>query len=199
MLRQIISAAVYTLLLYAFEASVSAQGCGPDIMESKTKSLALLEAEQNDRQNPVCIQFALYGVRGTKSQQVVDVLLKYLDFRRPTTNEEGVIHRHLVTLGEMYPAIDSMYLMEDLAAPNIVSMIAANKGTELARQNALVALTEIYQGNGPKGVALLKAEARKRTDDQESVRLLNAAKDLVALCDVADKEKCAQELSKEPQ
>jgi hypothetical protein len=198
MSRQLSIAAVYVLLLM-LAVPASAQGCRPSIMESKTESLALLQAQQDNRQDPVCIQFALYGVRGSKSREVAEILVKYLDFRRPTSKEESVIRRHLVTQSDMYPAIDSLYFMEELGVPSIVTMIARDNGTDLARNNALVALTGIYHNNEPEAIARLKAEAFKRTDTDETSRLLNAAKDVVALCDVDNKEKCNEELSRQPQ
>ena len=171
-----------------------AQVCDADLLQSPAKSLALLREQQDTRQEPKCIQMAIYGIRGTKSPQAIEVLVKYLDFRRPSTPEEQFIRRHLITVAETYPAVDALYGMGNRAIPRIVSFISAGPPNDISRTNALVAMMQIYRGREPEAILRLKSEAAKTTDSSRQEQLNKAAAQTVDLCSSNNKDSCMEAL-----
>ena len=108
MLRQI-TAFMNCIALFFLAQAASAQRCEPGILESPTKSLTLLKAGETESEDPACIEFALRGLQGTKTPEAINILMKYLDFRRPVAPWEGAIRHHLITVSDLYPAIESLY------------------------------------------------------------------------------------------
>lgn len=182
------------LVLYTAGIPVLAQVCEADLLQSPAKSLTLLREQQDSRQEPKCIQMAIYGVRGTRSPEAIEVLLKYLDFRRSSTPEEQFIRRHLITVAETYPAVDALYGMGDNAVPKIVSFIAGGPTNDISRTNALISMMQIYREREPVAILRLRSEAGKTKDSSRQENLNKAATEAVDLCSENKKDKCMEAL-----
>lgn len=175
--RSIVVAVV--MIVFTMASSTTTQACDRSILESQSRSFELLRAEQDHRDNPECIALAIKGVLGTKDRVIIDVLLKYLDFRNPTSTTERMFRRHLITNSEIFPAIGALSFAQEAAIPALVNFIAAGKGTEISRRNALETYMIIFGDDPSKGISKLQEEALKRADLEEYERLLQAAKDAV--------------------
>jgi hypothetical protein len=114
-----------------------------------------------------------------------------LDFRGPQSEGEKIFHG---LSEEQFPAKVALELIGKKALPEILRAIQEDTSSDTLRQNAVTVWMEIYRQDNehPKGVADLKQEEAKATDDAIKRRLKWAVRKAATLCNPSEQVDCRQ-------
>jgi hypothetical protein len=163
---------------------VFADGGCPDL-EGKDAA-AHLEYLRSDRAklSPKCVVASIQYVGGKHYAQASAALIQYLDYPDPV----AVARRGYVL--EVYPAIDALHSLRKPVVPELTAAIADARTTELARDNAALAILLIYGTSQPEAIATLVNAAHEQTDPAAAIRLMDKAKSLAAKCVAQNRNDC---------
>jgi hypothetical protein len=142
-----------------------------------------------------CIAAAFNVIAAAPAQQAVPVLIKYLDYKRPLNEgERNGIFMHGNGPEVLYPAVDALFHVGDVAEPAIIRLIAERTLARVRLRNALYTLVLIHHGDT---VSVIQELSRARTGSNslsERQRLQSAAHEAVQWCDERWKDKCEDAL-----
>jgi hypothetical protein len=144
-----------------------------------------------DDENARCVTWAIHKLGQERYELAITPLVKFLDFRRPQSEGERIFHG---LSQDVFPAEVALDLIGKKALPEVLRAIYGDTSSETTRQNALSVWMEIYRQDNehPKGIAELKQEETKATDDAVKQRLKLAVRKAVKLCNPGELIKCRQ-------
>jgi hypothetical protein len=146
-----------------------------------------------DEKNGGCVTWAIHRLGNEHYDPAIPGLVKLLGFRRPQTSEEKMgFYIRPQTTDEIFPAAEALELMGKKALPEILRAIEADGTSAVARENAIFVWMEIHKYEQPKGVALLKQEEARPSDDAIKRRLRMAVQKAVTYCNPPDAVGCRQ-------
>ena len=144
-----------------------------------------------DEQNARCVTWAINKLGKVRYEPAIPALVRLLDFRRP--EKEG--ERTVVSFSqEFFPAREALGLIGKKALPEVLHAIEADTSSDLSRQHALEVWMEIYRQSDedPKGVADLKQEEARVSDEKSKARLKWAVREALKQCNPPEKAACEQ-------
>jgi len=114
-------------------------------------------------------------------------LVRLLDFRLPKTEADKTFR-----WGEEFPAEDALALIGKKALPEVLRAIEASTSSDTLRENAVFVWMEIYRQSDehPKGVADLKQEEAKTSDEKSKARLKWAVSKAITWCSPQEEAAC---------
>jgi hypothetical protein len=183
---------VLTVTLLSTAGNLRAQSC-PELQKgpSDERSLvAFLNQEGNAGKSADCVTYAIRRLGdlnydgksttgGVGAPAVVEVLVKYLDYKRP---EPGFGTLGVGGNNELYPAVSALVSIGKAANPVLLKVIKNGSLTDTARENAFDAYIYIHRGNEIAAVRALKMAAKSEKDTNAAERLNKAAKEAAMRC-----------------
>jgi hypothetical protein len=183
-----------TCLAFAFAASGQVHEryegwCSTLEAASSPDLVQFLNATVPDEQNARCVTWAINKVGKERYEPAITALVRLLDFRRPEEEREKTVHG--LSRG-LFPAKVALELIGKKALPEVLHAIKVDTSSDAARQNALDVWMEIYRESdeNPKGVADLKQEEAKVSDEKSKARLKWAVERAVAHCNSPEQAAC---------
>jgi hypothetical protein len=148
-----------------------------------------LNATVPDEQNARCVTWTINKLGKVRYEPATTALVRLLDFRRPQTEGERRVHG---LSQRLFPAQEALELIGKKALPEVLHAIEVETSSDVARQNALDVWMEIYRQSDedPKGVADLKQEEAKVSDEKSKARLKWAVEQAVARCNQPEAAEC---------
>jgi hypothetical protein len=142
-----------------------------------------------DERNARCVTWAINKVGKKRYEPAIKPLVRLLDFRRPQTEGERIF-RGLSE--ETFPAEVALEVIGKNALPELLRAIEADTTPETSRENALNVWMEIFRQSDehPKGVADLKQEEAKVSDERSKARLRWAVEQAVGRCNPSEQAAC---------
>jgi len=145
-----------------------------------------LEYLRGDRAKlePSCVVASIRFISAMKYLPSISVLVQYLDYADPIASAQrrGVI--------ETYPALDGLVSLRRPVSQYLVAAIADPDTSELARQNAAIALQFSYAASPAEGIAVLVRAAHEEQDPVASNRLMDAARWSAQRCPESVRNDC---------
>lgn len=138
-------------------------------------------------ENPECVIAAIERLHGITSSEVIDVLVSYIDFQRPT---EKYIQLHPPITKRVYPATNSLFSIVKPALSALTHVIQEAKSSDVARRNAISMIMSIHREEPQEGVRLLVNAASKATDAAQAQRLKQGATEAAQKCDARARSQC---------
>ena len=161
---------------------------------AKSSSAELMELLKGDLQSttPECIEQAVVRLGDFREASAAAVLVNFLDFKRPLNEREklGINMRW-----ERFPAVGALFSIGKPAIPALLATLRSEKITEVARQNAIRAVSTIFRDDPPQGVGELRKAAREAKEPTEAARLRSGAESAAALCSDSWRDRCKGELT----
>jgi hypothetical protein len=148
-----------------------------------------------DEKNGDCVAWVINKLGEERYKPSITVLIKFLDFRRPPTQQEKQgIYLRMQGIWEIYPAAGALSLIGESALPEILRALEAEPTSPTARENAVFVWMEIYRqtDDRPKGIALLKQEQAKVSDQTIKQRLQWALQRAFTWCNPVEEDACRQ-------
>lgn len=148
-----------------------------------------LNATVPDGQNARCVTWTIHKLGKERYEPAITALVKLLDFRRPQTEGERIFEG---LSRELFPAEEALELIGKKALPEVLHAIEVDTSSDVSRQNALEVWMEIYRQSDehPKGIADLKEEEAKVSDEKSKARLKWAVEQAVARCNQPEAAEC---------
>ena len=148
-----------------------------------------LNATVPDEQNARCVTWAINRLGKERYEPAITLLVKLLDFHRPMTEGERIF-RGLSQ--DTFPAEDALALIGRKALPELLHSIESDTTPDASRRNAVDVWMEIYRQSDehPKGVAELRQEEAKASDEKSKARLKWAVEQARAHCNPPEKDAC---------
>jgi hypothetical protein len=141
--------------------------------------------------NPHCVAFALRTLGNQKYEPAVSTVAKFLDFRRPKSEEENNgLYIRPNSIDELYPAAHALVAMGAVSLPAVLAVIESGSSSQLARENAISVWMEIQRDDSPHAVATLVREAETKSDPIARQNLDWAATKALDWCNPPDKPQC---------
>jgi hypothetical protein len=168
------------------------------LQSSSPSELAqFLQATAANIDNPNCIAYALKELGIQRYAAAVDVVARFLDFRRPKTeDEEHGLYLHPQGIGELYPAAYALVMIGRNSLPATLAVIESHSSAQLARENAVWVWMEVQRDNSPHAVAALVREAETATNPILKQNLTWAASRALGWCTPPDKDRCKDAVKK---
>lgn len=155
--------------------------------------LQFLNGVAPDEKNGWCVTWAIHKLGNEHYEPAITALVKLLDFRRPQTRAEKMgFYGRPQGIEEVFPASEALELIGKPALPEVLRAIEADSTSATARENAVSVWMEAYKYERPKGVALLKQEETKTSNDPMKQKLRWAAQKALAYCGEPDEAACRQ-------
>jgi hypothetical protein len=156
----------------------------PELQGAKPQ--AHLEYLQRDRAalTPGCIAYAADQIGLQQYGPAVKTLVRYLDYRLPEDPARAhfaAISR-IPTLGTIYPVTTALFQIGKPAVPDLVEAIASSATSEVARNNAVATIFDIYRSDVVESVRVLMRASKASPDREASMRLYDAAREAAAKC-----------------
>ncbi len=163
-----------------------ADATGEQLTSFLKESLDIPPAQRDN----ACINFAIRNLDYQSSAENAELLIKYLDFRRPLSREEkqGFWLSGLPDDETFYPTISTLSSFGKKILPDLVDIVK-HSDSEIMRRNAAHTAFDVCRGAGYEAIELLKEEASK-AQGIESSRLNAAAQEAVKWCGSHTKERC---------
>lgn len=180
-----------TLVVLMLADCAHCQTSCPDIAPTSTKELVGFLQRYGREADPECVRKLIVQIGDAKDPSAINVLIAYLDFRRPDNEMEK---KGFFRLEDKYPAVESLFQIGQPAVPALLSMIASSNASTLSRKNALRALEEIHSEDPSEAITILRKAARSAKKSEEAARLESAANDVMAYCGSHWRAKCAAAL-----
>jgi hypothetical protein len=147
------------------------------------------KAHPNDG-NAECVTYAIVGLGRERYEPAMPALAKWLGYRRPlTTEEKHGVKDHPRTTGNMYPAVGALDEFGKKSLPVVLDVIKSSASTA-ARESAVSVWMFVYSDRAPKGVALLRQEARGTSDPTVRQNLRWALEKAPIWCSPKEKARC---------
>ena len=163
-------------------AQVHPQTCTALGSGAESRLIAYLTKARQNEPDKDCVVLAIRGLGNKKSLRATELLINYLDYKRPLTNEEqaGVWIR-TPSRGELYPAVTSLFSIGTGAIPSLLQAIANSERSSVKSDNAIYTLMLIHREDPVAAVKALGSSAATNTGIQAE-RLSGAAEDAAKLC-----------------
>lgn len=144
-----------------------------------------------DERNAHCVTWAINKLGKEHYEPAVKPLVRLLDFRRPQTEGERIVHG---LSEDKFPAEEALELIGKSALPELLRAIEAGATPEASRENALNVWMEIFRQSDehPKGIAELKQEETKVSDARAKARLRWAVEQAVGRCNPPEQAACRE-------
>jgi hypothetical protein len=179
------------VLLFLAGSRAVGQECDSFRNAASGDLVSFLNAVIPDQNNAECVAWAIKQLGIQHCEPAIIVLAKFLDFRRPlNAQEKRGLFLHPQGIWEIYPAADALGQFGEKASPAVLRAIEADSTSARARENAVFVWMEIHKYEAPNGVALLKQEADKTSDDAVKRRLQSALSKAVSWCNPPDETAC---------
>jgi HEAT repeat protein len=161
--------ATATLFAALFSASPCvSQGCEELKLASATDAVNALD--RGEIRTAFCSRAAFQLIGNLPPEQAVPILIKYLGFMRPKSNE--VQHG----LPSPYPAVDALAKVGLAAEPALIDFIAQQEDdSSLQRANAVDALDLIRHGDAVPTIKLMRERSAELAGTPAASRLDSAA------------------------
>lgn len=146
-----------------------------------------LSPEQRDA---ACIEFAIRHLEYRYSEESAELLVRYLDFKRPLSQAEinGFMIKGPMTEANLYPAIGTLFTFGKLAVPNLLSAIS-HPLSEVTTRNATHTIMAIFRREPVRGVELLEKQG-SMSPPESAARFKNAAQVAVQWCSQRYRTQC---------
>ena len=133
------------------------ESASPEDLASFLRSSLDLSDTQRDG---ACIEFALRHLEYKPAARNGELLVRYLDFKRPLSpaEREGFMLHGPMTESNLYPAIGTLSTFATAAVPALLSAIA-DPTSDLTARNATHALMEVFRAKPTEGIEVLKRQA----------------------------------------
>jgi hypothetical protein len=150
--------------------------------------------------NAECVTYAIVRLGRERYEPAMPALAKWLWYRRPlTTEEKHGVKDHPRTIDNMYPAVGALDEFGKKSLPVVLETIKSASSSPAARDSAVAVWMFVYSDNAPKGVALLRQEARGAVDPGVRQNLRSALEKAPIWCSSKEKARCtAAAVMKEP-
>lgn len=137
-----------------------------------------------------CIEFAIRHLEYKYSQETTELLVRYLDFKRPLSQAEakGFMIHGPITEATLYPAIGTIMTFGKQAVPDLLSPIA-NSTSDVITHNATHTIMAIFRNAPVKGIEALERQASVSPPDS-AARFKNAAQTAVQWCSQRYRAQC---------
>lgn len=156
---------LYCFLVCVLCSTLSNALCPISISSPKAAVAYLRMAKTNKTANPDCIMVAIDELYRPQSQDAIDILAQYLDFKRPNADHEVIWSAHYVD----YPATTQLFSIRQAALPALVHVLGSENFSAIARKNALETIMQIHRENPPDGIQFLLNEATHSNAKQASL------------------------------
>ena len=167
-------------------ASLCAQNCQELQKATSVGLLHFLNRDVPSDRSAECVAFAIKTLGDRHYEPARSVLTRFLDFRRPPTDEEKV---GVITFHTFYPATNALAEIGKACLPNLLKVVESGSASAKARENAVTVWMTLHE-NTPEGVASLKRAAMERTAPSAKGLLDWAASNAVQWCGPGDMPKC---------
>jgi hypothetical protein len=195
------SGSIYVIVFAALAVGrLTAQAHGEECKEfqgSSPEALStFLQTAAPAFDDPNCIAFALRALGNQRYVPATEVVSKFLDFRRPKTDEEKQgLYLHPQGIDQLYPATYALEMIGRDALPVVLSAIKSSTSSQSARQNAVFVWMAIQRDDSPKAVAALVREAERAPDPFSRQNLEWAAYRALIWCNPPDEVQCKAAVS----
>jgi hypothetical protein len=185
---------IFVIGLVLANATAAENQCSfPNANSSSKDLIAFLRSSLNlspERRDNSCIEFAIRHLEYKYSEQTTELLLHYLDFKRPLTQAEssGFMINGPVTEATLYPAIGTLSTFGKPALPELLSVIA-NSASDVSTRNATHTIMEIFRSAPVKGIEALQKQASV-SPPESAARFKNAAQVAVQWCSQRFRSQC---------
>jgi HEAT repeat protein len=165
----------------------ASQGC--EDLKLATATDAVNALDHVEIKTAFCSRSAFQVIENLPQEQAVPILIKYLGFRRPTSNEAH-------GLRSQYPAVDALAKLGLAAEPALIDFIARQEDdNSVQRANALEALGLLRRGDVVPTIKLLREHSAALAGTPPAARLDSAAKYLLkTFCPGKRLQKCEEGL-----
>jgi hypothetical protein len=177
---------VGVLLTYG---AAGAQVC-PHDGASNDALIAFLRTARAANAAELCVVSAIKQLQYVHSQEAIDVLVRYLDFRRDLGREIQTGSN-----SEAYPAISSLFAIGKSSLPSLILVVAGNGFTKTAQDNAIRTIMIIHRDHPAEGIRLMMREARDSQDAERKALFRQAAISALRWCLGRDQKECESVLS----
>jgi hypothetical protein len=144
----------------------------------------------NDR-NGECVSYAIVRLGRERYEPAMPALAKWLWYRRPLTAEEKHgVKDHPRTIDNMYPAVGALDEFGKKSLPVVLETIKSPSSSSAPRDSAVAVWMFVYSDRPPKGVALLRQEARGTADPAMRQNLRWALEKASTWCGPKEKARC---------
>jgi len=185
------SVRLFTLFLLSACLFAQDQRC-PAEGSTANEAIVFLRNAKNDSSVPdACIAAAIRSLQYEHSDQVVNILTMFLDYRRPTASLEVATG----STSEMYPAVSSLFAIGKQSLPALIKVVIANSSTKVAQDNAVRTIMLIHRDNPSAGIRFLLKEAGQSQDAGERSLLRQAANSGLRWCHGKHRAECDSALS----
>lgn len=177
-------------LLFPLMAFAAPEGCG---MKGATAHDAVSWLNEHGRNgDPTCVTAAVLRLGAFRYTDGVELLLKYMDFVRPTSRKEkiGVADYH-----DHYPAVEALSEIGIAAVPAIVKYLQEGTPSTIAEGNAYRLLRFAFSEDPPKAVTTLLDAEKRAPSEAERERLRAAAVAMVNACAPQSVSACREAFS----
>jgi hypothetical protein len=146
-----------------------------------------LNSTTPDERNARCVTWAIHKLGTERYDPAIVPLVRLLDFRLAKTEADKTFR-----WGEEFPAADALTLFGKKALSEVLRAIEGNTSSDTLRQNSVFVWMEIYRQTDehPKGVADLKQEEAKVSDEKSKARLKWAVSKAIAWCSPPEEAAC---------
>ena len=159
--------------------------------------LVFLQTSVPGVDHPNCIAFALRALGNRRYAPATEVLSKYLDFRRPKTDEEkNGLYIRPQGIEQTYPATYALVMIGRDALSSVLATIKSSSSSQSARANAVFVWMAIQRDDSPKAVATMQQEAEKAPDPVSRQNLEWAASRALIWCNPPDEAQCKAAISR---
>jgi len=150
-----------------------------------------LNAVVPDESNSRCVTWTIHELGRAHYEPAIPALAKFLDFRRPLAPAEQIFHGLSL---DLYPAETALELIGRKSLPAVLGVIKADSSSVVAQENAVDVWMVVYRATDeqPKGVARLKQEEARASDDATKQRLRRAIGKALAQCNPPEQAACRE-------
>jgi hypothetical protein len=184
---------LYCFLICTFCSILRASSCPIPGGTPEAAILFLRAAKTNTAESPDCIVVAIHDLHHAQSQDAINILVDYLDFRRPHIDNDLIWSS---SMAEPYPAVSQLFSIGQAAVPALVRILANSDVSALIHQNALTTIMLIYRDDPPAGVEVLSNEAVHSKDAKQAMLLRQASTVAAQKCPGKYRNQCEFVLNK---
>jgi len=183
-----LTATLFVVLLSA--SPCASQGCEELKLASATEAVNALD--HGEIKTAFCSRAAFQLIENLPQEQAVPILVKYLGFTRPNSNE-------VQRLRSPYPAVDALAKVGLAAEPALIDFIAQQEDdNSLQRANAVEALDLIRHGDAVPAIKLMRERSASLAGTPAASRLDSAARYMLKkYCPGKFRQKCEERLKSE--
>lgn len=193
-----IKLALFTTVAISHAVAFAQPNCQALAGSNAQKLTQFLKQGKIASPDPHCVEYAIRRLGNAKILDAIPVLVGYLDFERPETeNEKLGVGGAFGSPGNDFPAVFALTQMGRAALPALVQVIESGASSTQAHQNGIYTIMKIFN-TGASGIQFLahSAATAKSTDAQN--RLSAAATEAVKWCTELERPSCESAASAAP-